>query len=372
MHSGLMLAAQNESELAGVLAHEIAHVTQGHLARMIARQSQNALTSIAALVIAILAARSNPQVANAALATAQAATIQTQLDFTREHEREADRIGLQILQKAQFDPRAMAAFFEKLSRYGRIYENNAPAYLRTHPLTTERIADIQNRVEKLPYRQIASSMEFQLVRAKLRATQDDANQAVAEFEQSLADKKYDSESAARYGLIQALLRAGKLARAEQEMAALRKNAKPSAMIETLAAQLKTANQQGAAALALYRAALKNYPRHRALVYGYADALLQTHQSNEASRFVGEQLRAYPSDYRLYELQARSYAQQNKPLQQHLAQAEAYARSGKTHAAIEQLQIALESKNSDFYQLSIVEARLKELKSLEKEKQKTKY
>ena len=372
VHSGLILAAQNESELAGVLAHEIAHVTQGHLARMIARQNQGALASIAALAIAILAARSNPQIANAALATAQASTIQTQLDFTREHEREADRTGLQILQKAQFDSRAMAAFFEKLLRYGRLYENNAPTYLRTHPLTTERIADMQNRVEKMPYRQIPSSMEFQLIRAKLRATQGDATQVVAEFEQNLTEKKYDSETAARYGLIQALSRAGKLTRAEQEMATLRKNSKPAAMIETLAAQLKTANQQWEPALAIYRTALKKYPRHRALIYGYADTLLQTHQSDEASRFIGEQLRAYPSDYRLYELQARSFAQQNKPGQQHLAQAEAYARSGKTHAAIEQLEIALKSKGDDFYQLSIVEARLKELKSLEKEKLKTKY
>ena len=121
---------------------------------------RGALASIAALAVAILAARSNPQIANAALATAQASAIQTQLDFTREHEREADRTGLQILQKAQFDPRAMAAFFEKLLRYGRHYENNAPTYLRTHPLTTERIADMQNRVEKISYRQIASSMEF--------------------------------------------------------------------------------------------------------------------------------------------------------------------------------------------------------------------
>ena len=372
VHSGLILAAQNESELAGVLAHEIAHVTQGHLARMIARQNQGALASIAALAVAILAARSNPQIANAALATAQASSIQTQLDFTREHEREADRTGLQILQKAQFDPRAMAAFFEKLLRYGRPYENKAPTYLRTHPLTTERIADMQNRVEKMPYRQITSSMEFQLIRAKLRATQGDASQVAAEFEQNLTDKKYDSETAARYGLIQALSRAGKLTRVEQEMATLRKNTKPAAMIETLAAQLKTANQQWEPALAIYRAALKKYPRHRALIYGYADALLQIHQPDEASRFIGEQLRAYPSDYRLYELQARSFAQQNKPGQQHLAQAEAYARSGKTHAAIEQLEIALKNRSDDFYQLSIVEARLRELKSLEKDKSKTKY
>ena len=145
VHSGLLLTAQNESELASVLGHEIAHVTQDHIARMIASQTQSYWPSIAALGIALLAARSNPQVANAAIVSTQALSIQNQLNYTREYEREADRIGYEMLKQAKFDPHGMASFFNKLQRTNRLYDTSAPAYLRTHPLTSERIADMQAR-----------------------------------------------------------------------------------------------------------------------------------------------------------------------------------------------------------------------------------
>ncbi len=145
VHTGLLLAAQSESELAGVLSHEIAHVEQRHIARMVGKQGQANLTSLAALVVAILAAGSNAQVAQAALATGTAVNMQTQLNYTREFEREADRIGMQILESSGYEVQGMASFFVRLQQFGRLYENNAPAYLRTHPLTTERIADMENR-----------------------------------------------------------------------------------------------------------------------------------------------------------------------------------------------------------------------------------
>ncbi|MDP1897473.1 MAG: M48 family metalloprotease, partial [Sulfurimicrobium sp.] len=190
VHSGLILSAQSESELASVLAHEISHVTQRHLARVIAGTQKNTLTTLAALAVAILAARSNPQVANAALVTAQATGVQSRLDYTREHEREADRIGLQVLNASGFDPRAMVDFFGRMQKYGRLYENNAPVYLRTHPLTTERIADVENRVDALPYRQVPDSLDFQLVRAKLEAEEGLPQNAIKMFEVALAEKKY--------------------------------------------------------------------------------------------------------------------------------------------------------------------------------------
>lgn len=362
VHTGLILAAQSESELAAVLGHEIAHVTQHHLARIIAKQQQNSLTSLAMLAMAILASRSNPQVANAAMATAQASAIQTQLDFTREHEREADRLGLQTMTQAGFDPRGAAAFFERLQKFNRLYENNAPEYLRTHPITSDRIADIQNRLEKLPYRQVPDSLEFQLVRAKLRAEEGTPQQAIAHFEESLREQKFTSEAASRYGLTAALLRAKNIARAEQELALLRKSAPANAIIENLAAQIKVAAGQQSAALAQYQAALKSFPNHRALVYGYAEALLQSRQSAQALKLASDRLRVYPGDSRLYELQAQAYAMQGKALLSHQAQAEAYARQGSLVAAIEQLQLGLKAGDGDFYQLSMAEARLKALRA----------
>ena len=369
VHTGLLLTAQSESELAGVLAHEIAHVTQNHLARIVANEKKSQLTSLAALAVAILAARSNSQVSQAALATAQATSIQSRLDFTREHEREADRIGLQILERAGFDPRGMAAFFERLQRANRLYETNAPSYLRTHPLTFERIADIQNRTDSLPYRQLADSLDYHLLRAKLRAQQGTPADAVSHFQDTLAEKKYGNEAAQRYGLVAALLRAGDAARAEKELELLRKRAPAHPVIETLAGQVKLATGQPAAALAHYRAALQNFPQHRALVYDYADALIRNRQMDAALKLLARALEGFPDDPRLYGLQARSYAALGKKLQQHQAQAEAYARQGNVGAAIDQMQLALKSGDGDFYQLSSVEARLRELKQIDADNRK---
>lgn len=364
VHTGLLTAAQSESELASVLAHEIAHVTQKHLARMIANQKKTALTSIAALAVAILAARSNSQVSEAAIATAQASSIQSQLDFTRENEREADRIGLQILVSAGFDPRAMATFFERMQKATRVYDNSAPSYLRTHPLTYERIADIQNRVQNLPYRQVSDSLEFQLLRAKVRASQDSPRDAVAYFADTLKDKRYVSEAAQRYGLAIALMHAKDYAQADREVARLRKLVPSNALIETLAGQVKVASGQLPAALDFYRTALQTFPHHRALVYDYADALLAGRQPEPALKLVTGQLQTYPDDPQLYQLQARCYAALGKRLLQHQAQAEAYVRQGNVGGAIEQLQIALKSGDGDFYQLSSAEARLRELRRID--------
>ena len=138
INSGLILTAQSESELAGVVSHEVAHVTQRHMARMLAQQKQSQIASLAALAVAVLAARSSPEISQAAIMASQAGTIQSALNYTRDHEREADRVGFQVLEKAGFDAQAMALFFERMQRATRFYETSAPAYLRTHPMTYER------------------------------------------------------------------------------------------------------------------------------------------------------------------------------------------------------------------------------------------
>ncbi|HSD60988.1 MAG TPA: M48 family metalloprotease [Burkholderiales bacterium] len=364
VHTGLVVAAQSESELASVLAHEIAHVTQKHLARMLAGQRTSQITSLVAIAVAILAARSNSQISNAAMATAQAANVQNQLNFTRENEREADRIGLQILEETGLDPRGMPTFFERMQRGTRLYETSAPSYLRTHPLTYERIADIQNRTQSLPYRQVADSPEFQLMRAKLLAAEGPPLDAVKFFENNLADRKYASEMAQRYGLVAALMRTKDSARAARELAVLRKGFPQHPAVETLGGQVLQANGQLAAALDLYRQALKNYPEYRALVYGYADALIQDRQYGPALTFITPLLQVQRGDPRLYQLQGRAYAGQGKRLLQHQSLAEAYVRQGNVPGAIDQLQLAVKAGDGDFYQLSAVEARLRELRAIE--------
>jgi len=327
------------------------------------------ITSLAALAVAILASRSNPQVAGAAIATVQATNIQSQLDYTREHEREADHIGLQTLTQSGFDPHAMAGFFERLQKYGRLYENNAPVYLRTHPLTTERIADVQNRVESLPYRQVPDSLDFQLVRAKLEASQDSPRQAIRIFDAALKDKKFSNETAQHYGFATALLRNKEYSRAERELLQARKNAPPTPMLETLAAQIKLAAGQPGVALEIYRAALKRFPHYRALVYGQAETLLQSGQAGDALNLVSDELKTHATDHHLYLFQAQAYAALGKTIQQHRAQAEAFVLQGNLSEAIEQLQIALKTKDGDFFQLSMAEARLRQLREQAKEARK---
>jgi predicted Zn-dependent protease len=290
------------------------------------------------------------------------------LNFTRDNEREADRVGLQLLDQAGFDPRGMVSFFERLQRATRAYETAAPSYLRTHPLTFERIADIQNRVQDLQYRQVPDSIDFHLIRAKLRAELDPPHDALAFFDTSLKERKFLSEAASHYGLAASALRLNDLARARKELAALKKVVAPNPIVETLAC--KIAGGSGAdAAFSCYRDALKSYPTYRALVYDYADALLQNRQAETALKLLEGQLQMISGDYRLYQLQARTYAALGRPLAQYRAQAEAYFRMGNVSAAVEQLMIGLKTGDGDFYQLSSAEARLRELRRLDEELRK---
>ncbi|MEO6023427.1 MAG: M48 family metalloprotease [Burkholderiales bacterium] len=364
VHTGLILAAENESELASVLAHEIGHVTQRHIARQIAGQERTGWATLAALAVAILAARSNAQAAQAAIVGAQAASIQSQLDYSREYEREADRSGIELLSQAGFDSRAMVSFFERLQRNNRVYDTNAPQYLRTHPLTSDRIADMQNRVAKLPSRPVKDSLDFQLVRAKLRGLLYTNKDALRYFEGLKLEAKTaqdDSDLIASYGLAVALRRNQDYQRAEKELAAARSK-KTTAMTENLAAQLKRDLKDPKAALAVYRDGLKRFGDSRALSYGYVETLLDTSDSNQALKFLADRLLITAADGHLYELQGKGYAAQGKKLLQHQSLGEAYVRFGNLSAAVDQLQIAAGSGDGDYYQQSSVEARLKELRA----------
>lgn len=371
VHSGLILAAQSESELAGVLSHEIAHVTQKHLARLMGKQNQAQVTQWLALAVAILAARSNSDASQAAIVAGTAAGVQTMLNYTRDFEREADRIGIQTLERAGFDVRGMASFFERMQKFGRLYENNAPGYLRTHPLTVERISDMENRILQAQYRQVADSTEFQLVRAKLRSGQGDPRDAVTDFETQLRERKYLSEASARYGLALAQMRARNYPAVEHELAELRRLKASSPMIDTLATDARKAQGDLSGALKLYREARVRHPRNKALLYGQIDALLANGQPQAALQTATDELLLTPSDAALHGLQAKSYAALGKHLQQHRAQAELYALRGQLVAAIQQLELAQKAGDGDFFEHSQVDARLRELRARQFEEMKQK-
>ncbi|HEY9532173.1 MAG TPA: M48 family metalloprotease [Burkholderiales bacterium] len=364
VHTGLLNAAETESQLASVLAHEIAHVTQRHIARMLGQQEQMQLPVLAALAAAILLGRSRPDLAAGAAAATQAGAVSAQLAYSRDFERDADRVGLQALADAGFDARAMAVFFEKMQRSQRVADDGTlPGYLRTHPVSTERIADAQNKVASLPYRQHLDSTEFHLVRAKLRAESGDAQEAVSHFERAVRDGRYANEAAGRYGLVNALLRSRRTKEASAEMARLRKTGAGGPMIETLDARVRQALGDHAGAEKLLAQARSRYPYSRPVLYAHVAALQEAGRHERAADVLVDAVRAYPSDPRLRGLQSQSYEALGKRLLQHQAQAEYYVLRGSMPAAIEQLQLARRAGDGDFYQLSVVDARLKELRNL---------
>lgn len=359
VHTGLLLAAQSESELASVLGHEIAHVTQRHIAQIIGKQSQSSLMMVASLLVAVLAASSSSDLSQAAIAAGQAGAIQAQLGYTRDFEREADRVGLDTLARAGFDVRGMPSFFERLQRATRMYENNAPAYLRTHPLTTERIADMENRVAMLPYRQVADSDDFHLARAKLRANAGIPLDAVKDLEDRL--QRTPRDSALAYGLARALLRVGRLEQARTQVEQLHAQLAPSSWVESLRAEIALAARQEDEAVSILEAALEKFPGQRSLVYALAHARIRAGQAARASEGLRRALDGHQTDSRLWQLLSRAYAEQDRQAAQHRAQAEVYALRGSLPAAIEQLELARRAGDADFYELSAIDARQRELK-----------
>ncbi|MDJ0939970.1 MAG: M48 family metalloprotease [Woeseiaceae bacterium] len=209
VHTGLIEATRNEDELAGVLAHEVAHVTQRHIARAIhANQRQGILTTalmLGALVAGV--AGGSPDAFQAGVAVAQGTAAQSQINFTRSNEYEADRIGIGALYGAGFDPHGMASFFEVMSRQNPASpEMRAPEFLRTHPVTTARIAEARNRAQQYPRRMSTASVEYGISRARVIVARfDTAPEAVAYFEQRSYENQTQVE---RYGRALAYQRAG--------------------------------------------------------------------------------------------------------------------------------------------------------------------
>ena len=369
LHSGLVLTSTTESELAGVIGHEIAHILQRHQSRGADAQKGGALVQLLGLAVAIVAARSNSssagQATEAALATTAALQYQNQLNYSRDFEREADRLGIQVMVRAGFDPNGMVGFFERMLRANRHNDTKAPGYLLTHPLTTERIADMQNRVDTMrnEFRFVGGdSFEYRLAKAKLRVIGMNANDAVAFFRTAVAAQTVVRNRADNYGLALALTRARDFAAAEKELNSLRMGGAPHPWLESLAAEIQAGKRNWPEALRLYKAGMQSFPDHRTMLYGYIDSLYEAGQVDAALVQLGEQLKSIQDDPRLYELAAKGYERKNKKLAQHRAIGEAYFHKGNLVGAVEQLELAVKAKDGDFYESSGAEARLREFKT----------
>ena len=235
--------------------------------------------------------------------------------------------------------------------------------MRTHPLTNERVADIANRVQQLPYHPVASSLDFQLVRAKLLTMQRSPQESITYFSAALGAQKFGNPVVQRYGLVLALLQSHQLARAAQEFTPLLKQVQSNAMITTLAGELRRAGAIKDKDISeFYRTATQNFPQHRALIYGYCEVLLQEKRYNETVNLLNQQVAIHPNDPHLYELQARTYAALGRNQEEHHALAYFHILHGNLRGSIEQLELAKQTGN-DFHELSTIETELRQFREI---------
>lgn len=205
IYNGLVITTQSEAELAGVMAHEIGHIVQHHIFRNIAVYNRNQWLSLAGLIAGALLAPISPGAAIAAANGGQGLAIQNILSFSRDFEREADRVGQNIMYSAGFDAHAMPAFFARLDNIDRFNNNEALAFLQTHPVTLERLSEAELRANQLPVKMKPDSISFLLMREKCRVRQLGVVRAIAFYQQSLKSKRYVDINVEYYGLAFAYL-----------------------------------------------------------------------------------------------------------------------------------------------------------------------
>jgi len=363
VHTGLLLAVRSEGELAAVLAHETAHITQRHIPRMIAESRRATVPTLAAVLAGILLAATSHsgQGGEAAVAMATAGAAQHELNFTRGFEEEADRIGMNILNASGYDVRDMPEFFERMEKLTRVYDTNLPEFLRTHPVTEQRIADSYNHAEQFPVHKDPSSFDLYHMQARVQALLGRPEETVKAFRRNIESGNEPNASAEHYGLALALLAARRYSQAEEESNALFK-ADPAYMpYHLLRAEIQIAQGQTAAGMATYANAMRRFPGSLAVTQRYADALINAGRPGTAQDLLDKAVRERPDEPTLYRLLAKAAGETGKPMESHRAFAEYYNLIGQPRAAIEQLQIAIRHANNNFYYVSSMEARIKEIR-----------
>ncbi len=360
VHTGLFLAANSESELASVLGHEIAHISQKHLPRIIAKQKRDSYKTTLALAFALLVSRSNPDLAAATTTAANASAVQNTLDFTRKHEQEADREGIKILDRAGFDVRASIDFFKTIQKGNQFSQGAAPAFLRTHPITSDRISDIQNRLSEYPYKQRIDSDNFYYVKGKIKAFLEQKKTIIKILETNIKNKSYINEAGERFALTYAYLRSNMIIKARNELETIKKKKTPNPMLLNLEAIILIQEGKIIEATKLYKKGLSSFPSHRAFVYGLAEHYIRSSNTTVAIDLLNDYLLIYPEDPNLYELMSKAQAKEGKVLLKHENLAEAFYYRYNIKEAITLLDLAVRAKDGNFYEKSRVESRLKEL------------
>jgi len=370
LHNGAFLSADNEAQLASILGHELAHLSQRHFARGVEQQQRSAIPTMAGMLGAlVLAATSRGDAGMAAMAATQAAAQQNQLRFSRENEQEADRIGMETLEKADYDPNAFASMFENMLAANRYAGRNPPEFLLTHPLTESRVSDARNRAREYPRKVYVDNLDFQLMRARVEVQLANNNsEALKKFKARLKGQSRNLE-ADRYGLALAYAQAGQFKEArEQLVPLLQKDSRRMAYVVS-DAQFDIAAGDSERAIEKLQAQLRVNPGNYPLAMTYADALLKSNQPQLAEAVLQEQVKLRPTDPTVWYELAETHGLAGNILGVHQARAEYFVLNGVLDKAEQQLNYALKLVQNDSITSTKIEERIRQIKTLKEQIEK---
>ena len=364
IHAGLILTSEDESELAAVIAHEIAHITQRHMARTIEQANKHRLTTGIALLAAILLGQDVEQLTEAAISTSIAANAQIQIDFTRAHEKEADFIGIQTLANTGFDPEGMPRFFERMQKASRLFGRELPEFLSTHPVTVNRIAESRNRARKLKVTQDQAHDLYKVIKARLRIQSTERiKQFIDEYKKS--DEKDTDNSAYLYTMAIANLKAGLPEQALKYITPLTTKQPENMHYRLTEAAIRQNSKRPESAHQIYKKLSRLYPYSYPITFYYTTFLLSEEKNQQAYTLLLDYSRNRNVDAQLLKLMSLAASKTNKTAEAYLYLAEHDFLNGRTRQAIRHLDTAAKQKDTDYYLSSKIEARLKDYKQIAK-------
>ncbi|WP_245956811.1 tetratricopeptide repeat protein [Edaphovirga cremea] len=365
LHSALFRYTDNESQLASVLAHEISHVTQRHLARSMEDQQRNApLTWVGALG-SILLAMASPQAGMAALTGTLAGAQQGMISFTQANEQEADRIGIQVLQRSGFDPESMPDFLQKLADQSR-YGTRPPEMLLTHPLPDSRLSDARNRANQMPRHLVQSSQDY--VMAKVRVLgmygSEESNLS-SEFINTLKQGNVREQAAAKYGEAILFYQAKKYDDARNTLQPLLTKEPGNIWYLDLMTDIDLGQNRAAQAIARLESANAERSNQPVLQLNLANAYIEGKRPADASRILYRYTYANPGDPNGWDLLAQASADQGLRAQELSARAESMALVGRLDQSIELLSNASAQSKLRSLDQARYDARIDQLRQLQK-------
>ncbi len=364
VHTGLMRYAESEHQLASVLSHELAHLSQRHYARRLEQQKNMSLPFYAAMLGSlVLAATSSSDAGMAALMSTQAAALDAQLRFSRQNEQEADRIGMQTMANAGMDPRGAAEMFEQMQHAAR-FSRRPPEFLLTHPITERRIADARNRTLDMPRGGYTESVEFHLMRARVRVSQNETPQAaVQRFKGELEGESLAPE-ASRYGLALAQTRAGQTQAARETLAPLLAQSPERLTYQLLAADIDLTERNYQAALERLNRALAQNPESHAAKMHLAEALMKAEKFQASAELLERYSRQRQDDPDVWYLLAEVSGLAGNILMVHEARAEYFILNGRYNQAIRQLHHGLKQAETP-YRRTLIQERIKQVEEMQR-------